>query len=155
MGIIDKLQRPPSRSLHMTSGEWHAQAEEVRKDFLAPHGDRRQELVFIGTHLHQPAIEAALNKCLCLPSEMDQVTKRSACADIKELIEYPVSANDCGSRPVLLHRIRADPTSPGESRHDGANGAMQAAGKNHPLGEGSVGWRHINGLKLGDEGPTH
>lgn len=53
--------------------EWPTQPEKraiVFSDFGSEFGDRRQEIVFIGAGMDQPAIEAALDQCLLNEEEM-------------------------------------------------------------------------------------
>ncbi len=43
---------------------WESPPENLRKIWLSPHGDRRQELVFIGVCLDETSARARLNACL-------------------------------------------------------------------------------------------
>ncbi|HND52265.1 MAG TPA: GTP-binding protein [Pirellulaceae bacterium] len=45
--------------------------QSILGDFVAPYGDRRQELVIIGIELDQAALEAALNNCLMTDDEFE------------------------------------------------------------------------------------
>jgi G3E family GTPase len=53
------------------------EAKEVEKAFLAPFGDRRQELVFIGSGLNIDLITSDLNNCLLSNREMIDCSKTS------------------------------------------------------------------------------
>jgi len=60
--------------------EW-PELQEQRKallaDFEGPWGDRRQEIVFIGIDMDEPAIIALLNQCLCSDAEMEKYAEES------------------------------------------------------------------------------
>ena len=47
------------------------------QDFVEPHGDRRQEIVFIGQDLKNNAISRALDDCLCLERDLREVSQES------------------------------------------------------------------------------
>ena len=49
------------------------------QDFAEPHGDRRQEIVFIGQDLNNTAISKALDDCLCLERDLREVSQGSCC----------------------------------------------------------------------------
>ena len=49
------------------------------QDFVEPHGDRRQEIVFIGQDLNDSAISRVLDDCLCLERDLRQVSHGSCC----------------------------------------------------------------------------
>jgi len=55
----------------------------IHKKWTEPHGDRRQELVFIGAaEMHEPALRALLDACLLTDSEYARGQRRwSAYAD--------------------------------------------------------------------------
>ncbi|MFC3123817.1 zinc metallochaperone GTPase ZigA [Pseudoroseomonas globiformis] len=50
-----------------TDPEWRA---EVLRNWVEPHGDRRQEIVFIGVELDEAALRRALDACLLTDGEM-------------------------------------------------------------------------------------
>lgn len=51
--------------------EWEVpDMDSVKADFAAPYGDRRQEIVFIGTKLVEADLTSALNNCLLTDEEM-------------------------------------------------------------------------------------
>jgi G3E family GTPase len=47
-----------------------ASRDDLLRDFLAPYGDRRQELVLIGIDMDQARLESALRQCLLTDEEM-------------------------------------------------------------------------------------
>ena len=49
------------------------------QDFVEPHGDRRQEIVFIGQDLDNSAMSRALDDCLCLERDLREVSQGSCC----------------------------------------------------------------------------
>ena len=49
------------------------------QDFVEPHGDRRQEIVFIGQKLNNAAIASALDGCLCLERDLRKVREEAVC----------------------------------------------------------------------------
>ncbi|KAN0003118.1 hypothetical protein ACTFIZ_009267 [Dictyostelium cf. discoideum] len=44
--------------------------KEIKKNWIEPYGDRRQELVFIGNTMNQSLIESELNNCLLTDAEL-------------------------------------------------------------------------------------
>ena len=62
------------------------QVAEVMQDFVKPHGDRRQEIVFIGQNLNKSAITRALDDCLCLEKDLREVGDAVFNYDINECI---------------------------------------------------------------------
>ena len=59
----------------MEDEEWPngpKQRAAILSDFGDKYGDRRQEIVFIGIGMDQPAIEAALDGCLLSDEEMQK-----------------------------------------------------------------------------------
>jgi len=63
----------PSRWTILDSKAWEGTEDmkfAVRKDFVEPWGDRRQDLVFIGRDLKHKAIQGILDDCLLTNDEM-------------------------------------------------------------------------------------
>ena len=55
--------------------EWPEDAEsiaEIKSKFTGPHGDRHQELVFIGNGMDESRVTEILDRCLVTDSEFEQ-----------------------------------------------------------------------------------
>jgi len=76
-------QQAGSTGVHQCGGFWWAAVDkdywptdkaslaEIKRLSEKPHGDRRQELVFIGQQLDEKIMRAALDKCLLTPRELE------------------------------------------------------------------------------------
>lgn len=73
-----------------SSAEIAAEAREAGDvDWTEEHGDRRQELVFIGTNIDQVALETALLECLLTDAEMGD---RDAWLDMSD--PFPITCEE-------------------------------------------------------------
>lgn len=70
------------------------QVEFIMEDFDGEYGDRRQEIIFIGTALSEKDIIEALDTCLLTDSEMEDYKQRAMREDAEaareELLERDV-----------------------------------------------------------------
>ena len=84
--------------------DWPDEAEareQVRRDFMEPFGDRRQELVFIGIDMDQPVIESALIECLLTNEEMSMGT--ADWAEMNDPFPAPPLLDEKSSVDEFLH----------------------------------------------------
>ena len=76
----------------------------LREDFFSEEwGDRRQELVFIGTGIDQEAITKALNDCLVNENEMDLYQQ-----ELRNFIDTTFSSEALGGGPSLFDMKNTD-----------------------------------------------
>jgi hypothetical protein len=63
--------------------------EEVKKDFEGEHGDRRQEIVFIGIDVKKENLCTALDSCLCSTSEFENEEGLQDCIKDCPFLKWP------------------------------------------------------------------
>jgi len=63
--------------------------EEVKKDFEGDHGDRRQEIVFIGIDVKKEKLSMALDSCLCSTSEFENEKYIQDCMKDCPFLKWP------------------------------------------------------------------
>jgi len=83
MDFVGEMSQAGSALTHQAAGFWWAATPDsalpddgedraaIRQQFEGEYGDRRQELVFIGIHMDEPAFRSRLEQCLLRDKEME------------------------------------------------------------------------------------
>ncbi len=87
-----------------------AHFENIYGDFEAPHGDRRQAIVFIGSDLNQEAIESSLLECLMLEEEIQDFNRLLLPSVGSEVVK----TTKTGSKHSKM-RVKTEPSAVSES----------------------------------------
>lgn len=80
-------------------------ADYIKESFEGPYGDRKQEIVFIGTHLDEKALTEKLNSCLLTNEEYalgpDEWKNYADPFNFEEQIEQAMSQEEEAEEPAL------------------------------------------------------